>query len=69
MDSSDRASEVVDSFGGADAIDIDKHPIEHSDLGDGGDKCGNELELEEEPRRNLHVLAKLEIGGELDALR
>ena len=69
MHSSDRTGEVVDCFGCADAINIDEHPVKHSDLSDGGNESGNELELEEEPWRDLHVLSKFEVGGELDTLR
>lgn len=62
------AGEAVDGLGGADAADVCKHPVEDADLGDGGDEGGDDLDEEHDARRDLHVVAELEVGGELDAL-
>lgn len=68
MDAGDGAGEAVDGLGGADAPDVGKHPVEDADLGDGGDERGDDLDGEHDARRDLHVVAELEVGGELDAL-
>lgn len=68
MDASDGACEAVDGLGGADSLNVGKHPVEDADLGDGGDERGDDLDGEHDARRDLHVVAELEVGGELDAL-
>ena len=68
MYSRDRTGEAVDGLGSADALNMGKHPVQDSDLRDTGDKCGRHLDFEEDFRRNLHVMAELEVGGELEPL-
>lgn len=46
VDSSDRASEPVDGFSGADSLDVHKHPVQHSNLGERGDKSSHNLNQE-----------------------
>lgn len=69
MNAGDRAAEAADSIGGTQALDIGKHPIEDTDLRHRGDKRGDDLNGEHDPRRDLHVMAELQIRGKLDALR
>lgn len=68
VDAGDGAGEAVDGLGGADAPDVGEHPVEDADLGDGGDERSGDLDGEHDARRDLHVVAELEVGGELDAL-
>jgi hypothetical protein len=69
MDASERACETIDGFRSAYSGNIGKHPVQDADLGDGGyDRCDH-LNEEENPWRNFHVMAKLEISRELYALR
>ena len=68
VDAGDGAGETIDGLTGAEALDVGEHPVEHADLGDGGDEGGDNLDGEHDPGRDLHVVAQLEIRGELDAL-
>jgi len=47
---------------------VDKHPVKHGNLGERGDDGGDNLHAEQDARRDLHVVAKLQVGCELDTL-
>ena len=63
-----RTHEPVDRLGRADARHPHEHPVQHADLRHAADQRRRHLDREELLRRDLHVVAELEVGGELDAL-
>lgn len=69
VDARNGACEAVEGVGGADALDVGEHPVQHADLRDGRDEGGDDLDEEHESGRDFHVVPKLEVGGKLDALR
>lgn len=68
VDAGERAGEAVAGVGGAEGGEVAEHPVEDADLRQAGDQGGQHLDLEEEARGQLHVVAELEVGGEFDAL-
>ena len=64
-----RAGETINSFRSAETSDICKHPVEHADLGEGRYERGNNLNGEHDTRRDLHIVAQLQIRSKLNALR
>lgn len=68
MDAGDRAIESVDGVGCANTWNEIEHPVEYSDLCETGDDRDGKLQLEKNPWRDFHVVAKLEVGGELQTL-
>lgn len=68
VDAGDRTGEAVEGLWGADVGDVGEHPVEDGDLGEGGDYCGKELNVEEEAGGDFHVVSEFEVGGEFHAL-
>lgn len=69
MDTRDGAGEAVEGFGGADVLDVGEHPVQDTDLGDGGDERGDNLDEEHDAGGDFHVVPEFEVGCEFDALR
>jgi hypothetical protein len=63
-----RARETIQSLRGTDIRDINKHPIKHHNLRDRRHHRRGHLHTKQDPRRDFHVMAQLQIGTELDAL-
>ena len=57
MDAGDGAGEAVDGVRGADVRDVGEHPVQGGDLDEGGEEGRGQLELEEQFRGDLHVVA------------
>jgi hypothetical protein len=64
----ERAHETIDGFWCADVGNIVEHPIQNKYLRNRGNDCGDHLNREEDPRWDLHVMAKFKVGREFDAL-
>ena len=57
VDPGDGAGEAVDGVWAADARDVGEHPVQDGDLDEARDQGGGDLDLEEEFRGDLHVVA------------
>ena len=53
----------------ADTLDVVESKVQDNDLDEAGEGCGNHLRHEHGPRRNLHIVAKLQIRHEAECLR
>ena len=53
---------------GAHALNVREHPCLNTELDSAGDDGGDDLRPEHGAWRNLHVMAELEVGGELQRL-
>lgn len=69
MHASDWADEAVYGVGCAYERDIGEHPVEDDNLRKGRHNCSCHLHSEQRSRWNLHVMAKLQVGRELNTLR
>jgi hypothetical protein len=62
------AREALGVFGAAEVGDVANHPAQDSRLGRGGEDGGVDLADEEDPGRDLHVLAELEVLRKVHAV-
>lgn len=62
------AGEAVLLVLGADVVDVAQHPQGHARLGQGAEDGGDALGEEESARRNLEVVAELQVRGKVEAL-
>lgn len=68
MDASDGACEAIDRIWRANTGDAGEHPVEDCNLSSTSNNSGNHLYREEYARWNVHVVAKFEVGRELESL-
>ena len=60
--------EAIRLIRGAHALNVREHPCLNTELNSAGDDGGDDLRPEHGAWRNLHVMAELKVGGELQRL-
>ena len=68
LEQSETYDEAIRLVGIAHVRDIREHPRLNAELHGAGDNCGDDLCPEHRPRRDLHVVAELEVGREGERL-